>query len=152
MARLAAATAAWPFAARAQQPAMPGVGFIYGGSADSDARFAVAFRKGFNETGWSSGSAARHRRQERPNENASLLRCMNPEVVLIGRAGMSVHGEAWRVTGLSAPASTPRCQDSRSYVHILLIYTHPAKWRSQFDETRKPVHIFRQAAARALTI
>ena len=38
--------AGWPLAARAQQPVLPVVGFIYGGSADGDARFAAAFRKG----------------------------------------------------------------------------------------------------------
>ena len=43
--------ATWPLTAHAQQSAMPVVGFIYGGSADGDARFAVAFRKGLNETG-----------------------------------------------------------------------------------------------------
>jgi len=42
--------ATWPLTAHAQQSAMPVVGFIYGGSADGDARFAVAFRKGLNET------------------------------------------------------------------------------------------------------
>src|ERR1700676_3709100 len=52
---LGRATAAWPLTALAQSSAMPVVGFIRDGSADASARFAAAFRKGLNETGYVEG-------------------------------------------------------------------------------------------------
>ena len=47
--------AAWPLAVHAQQPAMPVVGFIFGGAADASSRYAAAFRKGLSERGYIEG-------------------------------------------------------------------------------------------------
>ena len=52
---LGGAAVVWPLTARAQQPAMPVVGFIRDGSADASAPFVAAFRKGLNETGYVDG-------------------------------------------------------------------------------------------------
>jgi putative tryptophan/tyrosine transport system substrate-binding protein len=49
--KVIAGSAAWPLAARAQQPGLPVVGFISGGSSDFYAREVAAFRKGLDETG-----------------------------------------------------------------------------------------------------
>ncbi len=49
------AAAAWPRAARAQQPAMPVVGFVRSTSLADSTRLVAAFRQGLNEAGFVDG-------------------------------------------------------------------------------------------------
>ena len=91
---LLGAAAAWPLAARAQQPAIPVIGFVYPGVPELSAGIVAAFRKGLNETGFVEGRNVTIEFRFGYNDNARL-----PELMadLVNR----------RVALIATPGSTP---------------------------------------------
>jgi len=77
---LVSTTAAWPLAARAQQPATPVIGFLSLGWQESDALRLTGLRRGLNDTGYVEGQNlaveyrwAENQLNRRPTLAASLV-------------------------------------------------------------------------------
>jgi putative ABC transport system substrate-binding protein len=66
------AATAWPLAARAQQPALPAVGFLYGGVPELSTSIVAAFRKGLGEAGFVEGRNVTVEFRFAQNDNARL--------------------------------------------------------------------------------
>jgi putative ABC transport system substrate-binding protein len=87
------AAAAWPMAVRAQQPAMPVIGFLHSGSPDQYIKRLEAFRKGLNQEGFIEGKTvtieyrwAAGQNEKLPAMAADLIR---QQVALIATPGSS---------------------------------------------------------------
>ena len=99
---LGGTAAAWPVVARAQQPAMPVVGVLYGGTAQSDGHWMAVWRKGLSETGFVEGKDVEilHLRAE---WHYDRLPALATELV---RRRVAVIFALWNVSALAAKSAT----------------------------------------------
>jgi putative ABC transport system substrate-binding protein len=116
---LLGSAATWPLAARAQQPAMPVVGFLRSTSLVDSAHLTAAFRQGLKETGFVEGQdvAIEYRYAENqlgrlPALAADLIR--RQVTVFVASGGDVVPRAAMAATSASIAGSSRSLTESAS--------------------------------------
>jgi putative tryptophan/tyrosine transport system substrate-binding protein len=103
IALIGGAAAAWPFAARAQQPVMPVVGFLRSATLADVQQWVTAFRQGLKEAGFVEGRnvaiefrSADNHPDRLPALVADLIR--QPVAVIVGNTDSAVAAKAATTT------------------------------------------------------
>ena len=100
---LGGAAVVWPLATRAQQPAMPLIGFLSAASQQFDAPRLAAFRRGLNETGYVEGRnvASEYRWADHQYDRLNAL-----AVELVGRRATVIVAMGGPAPAVAAKAAT----------------------------------------------